>query len=547
MPEQFPLIGLRQNTLDRNPAIRLFGRRLFVDQTVPELLLEFLLVAVSKKRIAGEESPFSTILPEMNRLHSWPTGCGLEYSPKVRLNLKLFAFLGASKLDTRHESHRQHYRALIRDMRSPEKLNPGSLDEDEVLKTLENLFLGFQSVGGQRTWCAASFLPISRQLIADESIWRETAARAKGVENWESALEYFSHTQQVFLARSGALLYLQVCNALRQDQADIQSWADAASLSLTQRESSPSELLAALERALESVLDSCPETVGRLADFLDTGVDSETAKQTDFQAGTDKPRFASCGWCPAESWPEGLLFAIELLRLCEAVIDPIERLEMLEIACAMQVLRSLCAQSARYAQRSAQRTDGIGSLGYVWAISDPAGDQTVVKQISRRNVNAVQRLIFDAVRHPDLHKGLNTLSPKELKNVINDMDKRYGHKLFLTVAKRIGLIVPKRGAGTRFVFNDRLLRFLVLSVLRPGERVTYESFKKLLLAHYGITVDDEGFASSCEWSGTSRLTTLGGKTDEWLTEMLEASGVLIRLSDSCSLVLNPFDGGEVSE
>jgi hypothetical protein len=306
-------------------------------------------------------------------------------------------------------------------------------------------------------------------------------------------------------------------------------------------------LLEALERAFASVLDACPETVGKLAEFLDTGVDAETAKQTDFQASTSEPRFASCGWCPEESWREGLLFAVELLRLCEAVIDPIERLEMLEIGCAMQVLRSLCAQSARYARRNVQGTEGIGALGYVWALSDPAGDQAVIKQISRRNVNAVQRLIFDAVRHPDLHKGLNTLSPKDLKNVINDMDKRYGHKLFLTVAKRIGLIVPKRGSGARFVFNDRLLRFLVLSVLRPGERVTYESFKKLLLVHYGITVDDEGLAASCEWSGTSRLTTLGGKADEWLTEMLEAAGVMIRLSDSCSLVLNPYDGGEVSK
>jgi hypothetical protein len=45
---------------------------------------------------------------------------------------------------------------------------------------------------------------------------------------------------------------------------------------------------------------------------------------------------------------KGLLFAVELLRLSEAVIDPIERLEMLELACAMQVLRSLCAQGVRY-------------------------------------------------------------------------------------------------------------------------------------------------------------------------------------------------------
>jgi hypothetical protein len=468
----------------------------------------------------------------------------LQYAPKARLNLKLFAFLGASKLDTRHKSHRQHYRDLIRDLRSPENLNPGSLDKDEILKTLENLFLGFQSVGGQRTWCAASFLPITRKLVSGESIWRESKARSSGTSRWEEALQLFSHTQRLFLARSGELLYLQLCNAFRQKESSIQSWVDTAGLSLKQRESSPSELVAALDRALLSVLDACPETVGRLAEFLDTGVDSETAKQTDFQRGTNEPRFQVCGWCPEESWPEGLLFAIELLRLCEAAIDPIERLEMLEIACAMQVIRSLCAQSARYASSVVQNTDGVGPLGYIWAFSDPAGDRTVIKQISRRNLNAVQRLIHDAIRHPVIRAGLKGLSSSELAKIYKEADGRYGHKLFLTIAKRIGLIVPKRGAGARFVLNDRLLRFLVLSVIRPGERVTYETFKKVLIAHYGIAVDDDGLASSCEWSGTSRLTTLGGMADEWLVEMLDAAGVLIRLSDSCSLILNPFDGEE---
>ncbi len=111
------------------------------------------------------------------------------------------------------------------------------------------------------------------------------------------------------------------------------------------------------------------------------------------------------------------------------------------------------------------------------------------------------------------------------------------------MAKRIGLVVPKRGAGARFVLNEKLLRYLVLTTIRPGERVTFESFKRLLFAHHGLAVDDETIGQSCLWSGTSRLTTLGGDADGWLTRMLDASGMLIRLSDSCSLVTNPFDGG----
>ena len=44
----------------------------------------------------------------------------------------------------------------------------------------------------------------------------------------------------------------------------------------------------------------------------------------------------------------------------------------------------------------------------------------------------------------------------------------------------------------------------------------------------------------------SKLTTLGGTSDVWLIEMLKAAGVLVQLSDSSSLVANPFDGGEIA-
>ena len=91
-----------------------------------------------------------------------------------------------------------------------------------------------------------------------------------------------------------------------------------------------------------------------------------------------------------------------------------------------------------------------------------------------------------------------------------------------------------------------MLRFLVLALVRPGERVTYETFKGLLFAHYGLAVDDRQLSKACEWCGTARLSTLGGSADAWLLEMLDASGMLLRLSDSCSLVCNPFGKGDAS-
>ena len=301
-------------------------------------------------------------------------------------------------------------------------------------------------------------------------------------------------------------------------------------------ERNPDSLHLSLKRSVNSLFSACPETVSKLADFVDSTVESATALRTDYDSPPNR-RLAACGWCPEESWQEGILFAVEFRRLCDALVDPVERIELLEILCSLQLLRSLCAQSARYARGGSRDNTAAGPLNYVWAVSDPAGEHTAVKQISRRNLNAVQRMIYDALRHPDLREHGSELGKDD---IYSEADRRYGHNLFLTVAKRIGLVVPKRGAGARFVFNEKLLRCLVLSVIRPGERVTYDAFKRLLLGHYGIAVDDETVGRSCLWSGTTRLTTLGGSADAWLIEMLEASGMLIRLSDSCSLVTNSF-------
>lgn len=548
MVEPFPYLTPRvskKGDPDFSPAIRLFGRRFPVDQAAPELLLELLLVATSPKRVSDRSIPENDLLPDRDVLVSWPRFAPLQYAPKARLNLKLFAFLGSSKLETRHETHRDHYARLLNELTKPERLlATTAIEPNDVVKALENVFLGFQNVGGQRTWCAQNFLPLTRELIAGESIWQETKARRNIVTTWEAAVPFFSHNQQIFLARGGELLYLQFCNALRQDASRIQQWLDDANIDFVNHsEREPEGLSAGLAQALGAVLSSCPEAVSRLAEFLDTGPDATTAEQTDLDVHGDR-KFVECGWCPEDSWQEGLLFAVEFLRVCRAAIDPIERIELLEVACAMQVLRSLCAQAARYTNGREGESNGAGPLNYVWAISDPAGRQTAVKQISRRNLNAVQRLIYNAIRHPSIRDGFpGTCSDADISRAYSEADRRYGHKLFLTLAKRLGLVVPRRGAGARFVLNDRILRYLVLSTIRPGERVTYDSFKKLLFAHHGLAIDDQSIGQACLWSGTSRLNTVGGHADDWLVEMLDASGMLIRLSDACSLVMNPFDGG----
>lgn len=525
--EIFPAIRHHED----NPALLLFGNRLYGSQTPTELLIELLLVVNSTKRIGPEGAPFSTPLPEIEVLRDWPKTEGMEYAPKARLNLKLFAFMGASRLDSRHETHREHYKELL-EMLYTNICVTETGTETEVLRTLENLFLGFQGAGSTRTWCAQSFLPICRGVLARETIWSQKTARQNDPRNWCDLMtkndlpKYFVMNQRDFLARGGELLFLQLCNALRQQPALIAAWAKESNVCLEPDELDPAWLHQELQRELGRLLDQCPKTLSEIAEFLDTGIEKDTGSATDTEDGV--PRYAEAGWCMAESWQEGYLFAVDLLRLCKATLDVVERLSLLESACAMQVLRSLVVQSARHRRQEEQY---LSWPGYRLAVSAPAEDNLALKRISRHTAQRAERLIYHALRSSDV------IPPGDPGKLLK-ADKQYGGKLFAGMAKRIGFLVPRRGAGIRFTLNEQLLRLLVVTTVPLGGRLTYDRFKEVVEARHGLVFDSDGYARAGEWAGGTGGLSIGNSVDAWLQEMLSAAGLLIHLSDSCALVEN---------
>jgi len=100
LPKHFPNIDVSK---DYNPAIRLFGRRFIKEQTILEYMAEFLAVFFSPKWIGEQE--INTPLPSLPQLRDWPDGIELRYKPPIKLNLKLLAFLGSSRVDGRHAVH----------------------------------------------------------------------------------------------------------------------------------------------------------------------------------------------------------------------------------------------------------------------------------------------------------------------------------------------------------------------------------------------------------------------------------------------------------
>ena len=511
---------------ENNPAINLFGLRFFSDQSVMELLEEFLLVISSKKEIGNND--IEDCFPGRDILTSWEYE-QLHYYPKAKLNLKLFSFLGSSRLETRHEAHRQHCLELLENLKK-NILTEDLAQKDDALILLNNLFLGYWGGGAQRTWCAQSFLPFCKSLLSGEIIWN--ASGANDVESWEDALKKFKYSQHIILARGGELLYLQVCNALSKNTEEVAMWLKDTNRwdTLMPHERIPEELHKNLQDAFNEFFAIPPKELTGLADFINN--------QGSVVDENDDPsiRKASCGWCPIDSWHEGYLFAVELLRILRAPIDIMETVEMLQVACAMQLLRSITAQSYRY-QKGNNNGDG---LKYRLLLSEIEEYNSKHKDLSQTSLSDVFLTIHQAIRRDEIMEGI---PEDKRKTKYQDADRRYGYKLYSRVGKSIGLIIPRRGGKARFVLTDKLLRFFVLSLV-PTQRMTLERFKKNIANHFGFVFEESALVDSPDWQGRKEQLDFNATDSLFLERMLEAAGMLITLSDSCSLVKNPFSKGD---
>lgn len=526
----FPYDAKSEQAYKSNPAIRLFGNRFSTDQTSLELLGEFLLITTSVKEIEGKE--LRSALPPLDDIHSW-SNSKLKYSPKIKLNLKLFAFLSSSRLDSRHLTHREHYTQLIQELKKRIKVD--SNDKTQVVKTLENLLLGFQGAGTSRTWCAQSFIPISRGLVAGEAIWNETKAKSHYAESWSYVLDnaklYFSLNKHRFLARGGELLYLQICNAMKQNPEAIQAWNLDAKLEFSSEELEPEKLLTRLERGLAKFFSACPKFIDDLAEFIDDKLDPETAAKTDMHE--QQPRFVEAGWCNSATWQEGYLLAVEMNRILSSGLDVMDSVYYLETLFMLHTLRNLIMQSSRCLSNGEAKWPG-----YYMAINRSDEENGTLKRISHQSLKNIEKTIYMAIRSH--MQGTDIVQDEK---ILKEADTRSGHKFFLKMAKQAGLVIPKRGAWARFVLTPQILRVLVTTIVPQQGRITYETFKQLIRARWGMVFDEDGFGECCEWLGVEKVY-LSSDTDAWLLEMLAESGLLMHLSDSCALVLHPNQGND---
>lgn len=533
-----------------NPAVRLFGNRIYADQTSLEFLHEFLLIASAPKTWHEDSDTFKSCLPRYTALDEClEDGARLRYAPRARLDLKLFSFLGASRLSSRDPAHLEHLDEL-RDDLAKKIVTEGDITVSDVLDSLRDLFLGLQGAGNGRTWCAQTFLPLSRRCLAGETIWNQskTHNNLTWYDSLTSLSTYWSTNRHRFLARGGEVFYLQLCLALSRSKGEVTDLIREAKLEFSTEEADPAQLHFKLEEGLTRLLDSSLQ-LDELAAFIENNDENESAYKTDLERhfGIERPHFVSTEAypeaCPKESWKIGYVFAVELSRILTLKLDTLECIARLEMLFDLHILRHLTYLSAqRIKNEKLPLSLASNWLGYSFVTSPENCTIPRLRKLSEVSFRHTEQMIYTAVHSylpedDDERKKFNE-SSKYRNDYFKEADKSHGFAVFRKIGKSMGFIVPRKGSGERLVLTENILRTLVLTLVPAEHDITYDQFKKEVYQHFGIAFDRDSIRLAMKETGNASDDP-NYNIDAWVSTLLEQAAMLIPLSDSCSLVHNP--------
>ncbi|MEB4593559.1 hypothetical protein VSS37_21455 [Candidatus Thiothrix sp. Deng01] len=513
-----------KSSANENPAIYLYGKRFYKDQTPVEYLAEFLLVFSSPKSrsVLGDDEIIYRGMFEFDLDKAEP-----RYYPENKVALKLFSFFSNSKLETRHPAH---YKAYIDSLiRLSDKIDGDVSHKKEAIQLLQSLFNGFVGVSNNRTWVTHCFLPASTSLLSREVDWLHTGksgAKNKDLEwnfgnNQSEITNYFVHDRHNFMARGGESIFLQLVNLFdninHEDLKNLQEDIHYYHLKPLSK-----NIQKNIENGLSALLFNGTGSLNYIVDFVDN-----TLNGYDIDSSP-----ATLGWVPTSTRVEALLFAIEIENLCTSDLGSMEKLDLLKTLCCMQVLRTHCFQASRL-DSVESFTDGFAG-NYVWvAASEGAPANDSLRKIAQESFRKIDNVLYRVLRHEVLP------NPKDYKEAT-----KHGYDIFKKLAKEIGLVIPRQGQGARFVLHQGLLRFLVAALIRPGERIRLNQFYQRIFAHYGIAIGGDQLKVALQWIGKEEDsdTYAVASSSAWVEEALKQGGFLVELSDAVSMVMNPGEG-----
>ena len=118
--------------------------------------------------------------------------------------------------------------------------------------------------------------------------------------------------------------------------------------------------------------------------------------------------------------------------------------------------------------------------------------------------------------------------------------------IFRSKGKELQCIIPTSGPYERFALPEDSIRFLVLALVKPGEKMTLDMFLSKLYEKYRIVIGPAEYKIMAA-NDDNALANSFLENKLAFQEFLKATGFLHELSDATSIVVNPYDEIEEDE
>lgn len=478
-------------------ATYIYGNRFHADQTLAEYLIEFLLVFCAEKD--GQNGG-------KLHFHNPNSKDVLFYTVEPRMGLKRFIFFDKSKKNDAALVDKMAYQELINALSA--KIEDADEEEKiDFLESLQDLFHGYAVVLRKRTWCAQAMLPICPEVIFCEAMPKK---KERASLKWDALKndpkkimqidELFDFDKHNFLARGGELYYLHILQGL-QNRPEKQE---------------------RLERLLYELLIVQGKKMSEIASFIQSTWE-ETMGYKD--SPKQKLRLA---YIPETAYKNVAGDSVdELINYLSCSMHPVKKIELLSKGVMLQVLRMLSVATTNY----------LGKKRECWVIDMKGMTEDIIKKVASTGFRHVEDTFVTALGHKSIE-----LSEADIDKRMQVVRKARKDSLdiFRSKGKELQCIIPTSGPYERFALPEDSIRFLVLALIKPGEKMTLDMFLSKLYEHYRIVIGPSEYkVMAADENSTLANSFLENKMA--FQEFLKATGFLHELSDATSIVVNPYE------
>lgn len=474
----------------------LFGNRFKSDQTLYEYMIEFLLIYVSAKSNNFQDGKMS--------FHDTTIESKLSYWVEPRMALRRFIFYDKSRKKGTIKADEQAYQEMIKLIKNQME-DISEENKNEYIESIQDLFHGYAVVIKNRFWGAQALLPICPEFVlcgCDPS----EKKRKKDVK-WEddpvTVDSEFSFDKRNFLARGGEVYYLHLLQGL-EGQEDKKK---------------------KLEFLLNDLVSVQCQKISKMASFV-----QDTWEKG---MGFEKKKLVQqlkLSFIPEDAYTECEAYSVdELISFLSCKMHPINRMEILAKGIMFQIMRMMSWRVSNY----------LGNDKRKWIVDMKGESKESVKKIAAESYSALEA---------DFMTVLNQIArdfsiPEDEMMSYVQKAKKDSLDIFRAKGKEMQCIIPNNGAFERFSLSEDIIRFLVLALIAPGEKMTLNMFLEKLYEHYGIVVGPNEYRKSLENSNNNLDTSLASSFTEneiAFQKFLKETGFLKELSDATSIVINPY-------